>query len=178
MSPVLSAFDWTASKAVVVPHPAEVITGIVCFIVLLFVCYKLVVPRLESLLAQRLAATDGGMEKAERAQAEAQAALEEYRDQLASARAEAAQIREEARAEGAKIIAETRAAAVAEGDKIIKDAVDRIAAQRVAAMESLHLELGALSVDLASRIVGEDLSESARKSKIVDDFIADLERMP
>ncbi|WP_218974556.1 F0F1 ATP synthase subunit B [Streptomyces sp. NP160] len=173
---MITAFDWAAETSVIIPHPAEFITGLICFAVLLIVSHKIVAPRLEAMLAQRQAATEGGMEKAERVQAEARAALEEYRDQLASAREEAARIREEARTEGAKMIAEAREDAAADADRIIQDSSDRIAAQRAAARETLHLELGALSVDLASKIVGEDVSEAARRSRIVDDFIADWEK--
>ena len=54
------------------------------------------------------------MHKAEEAQAEAQAALEQYQAQLREARHEAARIREEAREQGAAIIAEMREQAQAE----------------------------------------------------------------
>nr|WP_284291548.1 hypothetical protein [Angustibacter aerolatus] len=65
-----------------------------------------VVPRLEAMYAERTAAIEGQIEQADKAQAEAQQALEQYRAQAAESREEASRIREEARAEGAQILAE------------------------------------------------------------------------
>ena len=63
-------------------------------------------PRFEPTYAERTAAIQGGIEKAEKAQAEAEAALEQYNGQLAEARSEAAKIREDAKTQGTQILAE------------------------------------------------------------------------
>lgn len=69
----------------------------VALVVVGFVFWKLVLPKFQKVLAERTEQIEGGIKKAEDAQAEAAAALEQYRAQLAEARTEAAQIREEAR---------------------------------------------------------------------------------
>ncbi len=56
----------------------------------------------QKVLDERSELIEGGIKKAEEAQAEAAAALEQYRSQLAEARTEAAQIREEARARASR----------------------------------------------------------------------------
>lgn len=61
------------------------------------VFWKYVLPLFQKVLDERSEQIEGGIKKAEEAQAEAAAALEQYRAQLAEARTEAAQIREEAR---------------------------------------------------------------------------------
>lgn len=43
-------------------------------------------------------------------------------------------------------------------------------------MTSLRNEVGALAVELASKIVGEALEDQARQSRIVDRFLDDLEK--
>ena len=91
------------------PAFPEFIAGIVLFIVIWIVMAKKVVPAFEKTYQERSAAIQGGIEKAEAAQAEAAAALEEYRQQLAVARDEASSIREEAKAQGAQILAQMRA---------------------------------------------------------------------
>lgn len=88
----------------VLPHTSEIILGLVAFLLLLFVIKKFVSPRFEALYEERTAKIEGGIEKAEQAQAEAQRALEQYKEQLAEARAEAARIRDDARAEGLQIV--------------------------------------------------------------------------
>ena len=130
---------------------------------------------METLYAERTAAIEGGMQQAEEAQQQAQAALEQYQAQLAEARAEAARIREEAREQGAAIVVEMRRHAQAEAARITEAAHKQIEAERQQAVVSLRSEVGRLSTDLASRIVGESLHEETRQKGIVDRFLAELE---
>ena len=159
----------------IVPHPAELIIGLIFFAIVYWAMAKYVVPRLETVYAERTAAIEGGIEQAAEAQKEATAALEEYREQLSNARAEAGQIREEARAQGAQIIAEMREQAQAEAARITAAATQQIAAERQQAIVQLRTDVGSLATDLASRIVGESLQDSARQSRVVDRFLDELE---
>ncbi len=120
-------------------------------------------------------AIEGGIAKAEKAQAEASAALEEYKQQLTDARAEANRIREEARAEGAQILADLKEKAAAESARITAQAHAAIQSERQAAVVSLRSEVGTLATTLAGRIVGESLEDDARSARVVDRFLADLE---
>jgi F-type H+-transporting ATPase subunit b len=157
------------------PHPAEMIVGLIAFGILYWLFKTKVVPRMEELYAERTAAIEGGMQQAEEAQQQAQAALEQYQAQLTEARAEAARIREEAREQGAAIVAELRAQAQAEASRITEAAHKQIEAERQQAVVSLRSEVGRLSTDLAGRIVGESLEDEARQRGIVDRFLAELE---
>nr|WP_205709117.1 F0F1 ATP synthase subunit B [Kineococcus siccus] len=160
----------------ILPHIGELVVGIIFAIIVYVVVAKKVVPRLETMYEERRAAIEGNVEKAERAQAEAAAALEEYKAQLAEARTEANRIREEARQQGAAIVVELREQAQAESDRITTAARQQIEAERTQATAQLRQEVGRLATDLASRIVGESLHDSARQSGVVDRFLADLER--
>jgi len=157
------------------PHPAEMIVGLIAFGILYWLYKTKVVPRMEELYAERTAAIEGGMQQAEEAQQQAQAALEQYQAQLAEARAEAARIREEAREQGAAIVAEMRGHAQSEAARITEAAHKQIEAERQQAVVSLRSEVGRLSTDLAGRIVGESLEDEARQRGIVDRFLAELE---
>ena len=157
------------------PHPAEMIVGLIAFGILYWLYKTKVVPRMEELYAERTAAIEGGMQQAEEAQQQAQAALEQYQAQLAEARAEAARIREEAREQGAAIVVEMRGHAQTEAARITEAAHKQIEAERQQAVVSLRAEVGRLSTDLASRIVGESLEDEARQRGIVDRFLAELE---
>lgn len=162
----------------VIPHPGELVFGLVAIAILYWVVKTRVVPRLETVFAERTAAIEGGIAKAEEAQAAAQAALEEYQTQLSEARAEASRIREEARAEGATIIAEMRERAQAEANRITAAAQQQIQAERQQAVVQLRGEVGRLATDLASRIVGESLEDHVRASGVVDRFLAEIESAP
>jgi F-type H+-transporting ATPase subunit b len=165
---------WTDAPPII-PHPGELIFGVVAFVILYLIVAKKVVPRLEVLLAERTAAIEGGLAKAEEAQAEATAALEDYKAQLADARAEATRIREDARAQGAQIIAEMREQAQAEAARITASAQQQITAERQQAVVQLRTDVGKLATDLASRIVGESLEDEARQRRVVDRFLDELE---
>jgi F-type H+-transporting ATPase subunit b len=159
----------------IIPHPGEFIFGLVAIGIIYWVVSKWVAPRLETVLDERQAAIQGGIEKAEQAQAEASAALADYQAQLSEARVEASRIREDARAEGAQIIAELRARAQEEAERITSAAQAQIAADRQSAASQLRAEVGALATELASRIVGESLADQALQSRVVDRFLAELE---
>ena len=158
-----------------VPNPWEMLVVFAGFAVLMFIVVKYVVPMFEKTFAERAEAIEGGIAKAEKAQAEASAALEEYKQQLTEARTEANRIREEARAEGAQILAELKEKAAAESARITAQAHTQIESERQAAVVSLRAEVGTLATTLASRIVGEALSDDARSARVVDRFLADLE---
>ena len=152
-----------------VPHTAELIVGFIAFSLLYFVLRKAVVPKFEKAFSDRTNAIQGGIERAEKAQLEAQRALAQYNEQLSSAR-------EEARVQGAAIVDELRAKAQEEASRITAAAHASIEAERQQAVTSLRNEVGALAVELASKIVGEALEDQARQSRIVDRFLDDLEK--
>ncbi len=164
-----------ASAYPIIPHPGELIVGTICFSIIVWLMYAKVVPRLEQVYAERTAAIEGGMAKAEQAQAEAAAALASYNQQLTEARGEATKIREDARAEGAQILAELKAQAQADAQRITAQAQAQIEAERQQALIQLRSEVGSLATGLASRVVGESLEDEARQRRTVERFLAELE---
>ena len=159
-----------------IPHTAELVVGAIAFTLLFLVLRKAVVPKFEKAFTDRTEAIQGGLERAEKAQEEAQRALVQYNEQLSSAQGEASRLREEARVQGAAIIEELRTKAQDEAARITAAAHASIEAERQQAVTSLRNEVGALAVELASKIVGEALDDQARQSRIVDRFIEDLEK--
>lgn len=157
------------------PAFPEFIAGIVLFLIIWVVMAKKVVPSFETTYAERAAEIRGGIEKAELAQAEAAAALEQYTAQLAQARDEASGIREEAKVQGAQILAEMKQHAQDESARLLAQAKEQIEAERLQAIQQLHSVVGGLATDLAGKIVGESLQDDERARRTVDRFIADLE---
>ncbi|WP_345460312.1 F0F1 ATP synthase subunit B [Nocardioides marinquilinus] len=158
-----------------IPHPVEIVIGLVFFGIVVFAIAKFVVPNFEKAYADRTAAIEGGIETAERKQHEADERLAQLEAQLADARHEAARIREEAREQGAAIVAEMREQAQSEAARIVDHGKTQIEAERQQAVASLRSEVGALATTLAGRIVGESLDDDARQARVVERFLADLE---
>ena len=159
-----------------IPHTAELIVGAIAFTLLFLTLRKFVVPMFEKAYTDRTNAIQGGMERAEKAQLEAQRALVQYNEQLSKAREEAQTLREEARVQGAAIIEDLRAKAQDEAARITATAHASIEAERQQAIASLRNEVGTLAVELASKIVGEALDDQARQSRVVDRFLEDQEK--
>ncbi len=177
MNVLLTAETGEAEHAVnpLIPHPVEIVLSLIVFGLLYFAIKKFVVPNFERTFGERTAAIEGGLKAAETKQAEADAKLAELDRQLSEARHEAARIREDAREQGATIIAEMREQAQAESTRIVEHGKTQIEAERQQAVTSLRAEVGALATSLAGRIVGESLDDEARQSRVVDRFLTELE---
>ena len=159
----------------IVPLWQELVLGSIAFALICYVLMKFVFPRMEETFRARVDAIEGGIKRAEEAQAEANELLEQYRAQLAEARTEAARIRDEARADAEGIRTDVLAKAREESDRIIAAGRDQLAAQRESIVRDLRSEVGTLAVDLAGRIVGESLADEARSRGTVDRFINELD---
>ncbi len=158
-----------------VPALPDLVWGGLSFIILFVFFWRYVLPRVNKMLDARAEVIEGGIKKAEVAQAEATAALEEYKQQLAEARAEAARIREQARQDGTKILNELKEQATVEAARIMANANTTIEAERQSALVSLRAEVGSLAIDLASGVIGESLTDDKRAAAIVDRFLAEIE---
>ncbi|MFD6139044.1 F0F1 ATP synthase subunit B [Promicromonospora sp. NPDC060271] len=157
------------------PAGYDLLWSSVTLLIIAVAFYKFILPQMNKVLDERSALIEGGIEKAEAAQKQADEALAQQQQLLAEARADAAQVREEARAEGTAIIKELKAKASEEAERITDTARRQIEADRQAASVSLRNEVGALATELASKIVGESLEDSARQSRVVDRFLDELE---
>jgi len=169
--------DSSSGQDPLIPSGAELVIGLICFIVVFGILGKMLMPRIQKTLAERTDLIEGGLNRSEEAQAEAKELLEQYREQLAEARHEASRMRAEAQEQGAQIIAEMREQAQAEGRRITEAAQSQIEAERQQALISLRAEVGKLATDLASRIVGESLTDEARQRRMVDRFLDEIEQV-
>ncbi len=164
-----------AESNVLIPPIAELIVGGIAFLIVFGALVWKLLPKITTVLDERAQTIEGGIARAEEAQAEAQQTLEQYRSQLAEARHEAARLREEARQQGSAIIAEMREQAQSEAQRLTAQAHQQIDAERKQALASLRADVGRLSVDLASRVVGEALEDDARQRRTIDRFLAEIE---
>jgi len=158
-----------------VPPIPELVIGLLAFVIVFgFLAWKLL-PNINKVLEQRREAIEGGIEKAEAAQTEAQSVLEQYKAQLAEARHEAARLRQEAQEQGATLITEMRAEGQRQREEIVAAGHSQIEADRKAAASALRQDVGKLATELAGKLVGESLEDHARQSRVIDRFLDDLE---
>ena len=172
---VQAAADAAETKNPLLPESYDIFWSAICFLLILGVFWWKVLPALKKLLDERAEVIEGGIARAENAQAEAAEQLERYNQLLKEARTEASKIREQARLDGTKILSELKEQASAEAARITAAASAQIEAERQGALVSLRAEVGSLALDLASGVIGQSLSDDKKASKLVDSFLADLE---
>ena len=172
---IFAAAEEGATQSPVIPALYDIVWGTICFVIVLAFFIWKIVPSMNKMLDARRDAIEGGIKRADEAQAKAEAALQEYTSQLASARQEAGDIRDAARADGAKIVAKAKEDAQVEAARASQAAQAQIEAERQSALVSLRKDVGSLAIDLASGVVGESLNDDAKASALVDRFLADLE---
>jgi F-type H+-transporting ATPase subunit b len=158
-----------------VPAGGEIILGAIAFAILCFVLMKKALPQAEKIYQERRDKIEGGLERAERAQQEAQATLAQYRAQLGNARADANKIREQAHEDAKRIVAEMRADAERDREERRERFEGQLAAERTQAVAQLRHEVGGIALQLAERVIGHELQNDERQRQLVDDFIAGLE---
>ena len=156
-----------------IPKAPEVIVSLVSFLVLFVILGKFAFPPVTKMLDERADRIRESLEKAEETRIEAERLLEEYRVQMAEARAEAGKVIEQGRtvAENMKneIVAKARKEAEAEKTK----AIDAIKAEKLAAMAELQASVADLSVAVAGKIIGQKLS-AADHAALIERSIAEV----
>jgi F-type H+-transporting ATPase subunit b len=178
---MLHAFVWASESTESVPNPLipaiyDIVWSIIPFTIVLIMFWKVILPNMQKTLDARAEKIEGGIALAESAQQEAAVALEKYNALLQEARAEAADIKEKARAEGALILAELKDQASDAAEAITVKAQQQIEAERLAAIQSLRSEVGQLALELAGRVIGEQVKDAKASSAVVDRFLADVEK--
>jgi F-type H+-transporting ATPase subunit b len=172
--PTVTASTVTASSNFLIPN-GTFIAELVGFVIIVIVLGRTLVPRINQALAERQEMIRRSYADAEEAKARLDAAEAEYRELIAGARADAAKQREEAREEGAQILADLRAQAQVESERIRQAAQQQLEAERARTVEALRAEVGTLAVELAGRVVGEALTDDARQRRVVERFLSDVE---
>ena len=101
--------------------------------------------------------------------------MEKYNAQLADARAEAAEIREQARERGKLIEAEAKEAAEAESRRIVASGEKQLEASRAQVVSELRSDIGQNSISLAEKLLGGELSDATKQSSTIDSFLSELD---
>ncbi|MER5864375.1 F0F1 ATP synthase subunit B [Kitasatospora sp. NPDC002040] len=155
------------------PSKIQTIVGLIAFALTFVVLGRVLLPRIERVLAERHEATEGRLEHAEELQAEARETYAEYRRVLNEAHHEAARIRQEAAEEGAALVAAARAEGLREREELLAAGRATLSVDRELAALELRADVGMLAVELAGRVVGEPLGEFADRQDSVERFFAE-----
>lgn len=157
---------------ILIPNLSEFIPALIAFLIIWAVLAKFAWPAIVGMLDKRAATIKNNLDEAEAAKIEAQRSLDEYKKQLADARREAAGIVDEARRAGEQVKADITAQAQAQADEMIAKAKKSIEKEKLAAIADLQSSVADISVSVAGRLIGEDLSDADQR-KLVEKYIAE-----
>lgn len=93
---------------------------------------------------------------------------------LKEARAEREAMLKEAREIKDKLIADSKELAKVEGDKMLKQAQAAIESEKKAAVADIKSQVANLSVEIAEKVIKEQLSNKDKQLKLVDDLLGDI----
>lgn len=155
------------------PNMAEFIPACVAFIIIFVILAKVAWPSILKMMEERENKIQGDLDAAEQAKVQAEASAEQYAQKIASAEREAeeiiAQAKREAEAERAEILAKAQKDAVASMTK----ARGVVESERKKALVELSGSVVDLSVEIASKIVGNDLTDEEH-CRLAERYLAEV----
>jgi F-type H+-transporting ATPase subunit b len=164
-------------KNILLPAMGELIAGTLGFLVVMGFMARYAWPRIKQTLQERTDNIEGKLEQAERDRRQAEELLAKRREQLDRARDEAAGIVEDGRRRGEDARRDIITKAERDAERIIARGEETVAAERERAMAEVRQDVGQLAVQLAGRIIGENLNQQ-RQQALVDRFIGELTGSP
>jgi F-type H+-transporting ATPase subunit b len=150
------------------------VAQLLIFLVMLGVLYWLAWGPLLRILNARQARIQEGVEAAERARQEREAAEREYQAKLEEARREAQTMLDRAQKMGESLRQELEAKAKQQAAEIVAQAKKDIDVERQRAIQDLRSQVADLAVLAASRIIGESL-DATKHRELIDRAIKEAE---
>jgi F-type H+-transporting ATPase subunit b len=131
------------------------------FLIVLAVIGTWVVPPVLKVLRERDAMVHKTQEDSKKAADQFAAARADYEEAMKEARVQASAYRDNARAEGRKVVDDTRARAEQQVMATLQTAAEQLKRERDAVELDLRANVGTMSETLASRILGVEVTTSA-----------------
>jgi F-type H+-transporting ATPase subunit b len=174
MVAVLLAQESDQTNKFILPATDELIWATIAFVILFVFLAKFVFPQIRKMFEQRTERIKGQLEAADRSKQEADQLLEQYRAQLADARAEVQRIIDEGKRTAEAVRQEMVSRAEQDAQEIVGRARADVAGERDRAVQELRTTVGELSLQLASRVIDRELTSSDAHRALVDRAIQEL----
>lgn len=147
-------------------------TGI-SFLIVLFLLAKFAWKPILGAVKQREENIENALLAAEKAQAEMEKLNAKNEELLVQAREERDLLITEAKTARDKMISDAKGLASSEADKIIASAKATIEVEKRAAIAELKNTVGALSLEIAEKVVREKLSDDNKQKELVEKLVAE-----
>jgi F-type H+-transporting ATPase subunit b len=166
--PVLS------DTGLIAPAPGLMVWTLITFLLVLWVLKRFAFTRIAELLEARRRSVQENLEAAEKARDDAHQLLEEYREQLAAARAEASQIVERARKAGEDERARMQEDLQAERERGVAAAQSAIQAETRQSLDKIRAEIAALTLQATEAVLAKKLDD-AESRRLIEEALAGVD---
>lgn len=157
----------------VTPDVGLLFWTVISFFVLLFLLRKFAWKPIVGTVNDRETSIREALESAEKARLEMQNLTADNERILKEARVERETMLKEAREIKAKMISDAKDEAQTQANKIIEQAQIAIASEKKSAMAELKNHVAGLSVDIAEKMVREELSNKDKQLKLVENMLGE-----
>ena len=173
-TPVVALAEESAvGPDILIPKPAELIPALIAFIIILLVLAKLVWPSVLDMMEKRQQKIQDDLDAAERSKIQAAEEAKSYEAKILDAHHEADAIVAKAKKEAEEVRSAVLAKAQREAADIIAKAHGAVDSERHKAMIELSSSVVDLSVEIASKIIGNDLSVEEQR-KLAEKYLAEV----
>jgi len=164
---------YAAGADILLPKPAEFIPALIAFLIIWLILAKLAWPMIIGILDARQAKIEGDLKAAADAKDQAEENARTYEQRIYDAEREAADIIDAAKRSAEEERAEILAKAQREAAATIAKSRDAVEAERKKAMVELSGSVVDLSVEIASKIIGNDLDASQHRA-LAEKYLAEV----
>jgi len=116
----------------------------------------------------------GSLESAEKAREEMLKLQSDNEAILRKAREEREGILKEAREVRDKLISEAKGKAAEEAEKLVEKARAAIESEKRKALSEIYEQVATLSVEIASKLLGEKLMQTGEQEKLIDNYLKEI----
>lgn len=147
----------------------------IAFGILYWLLNKYAFGKLFAVMEQRRELVLGQLEEAKKTREQATVYVEEQKEALKQARQEAFEIIEQSKQSSGKQAKDLLEQAKVDATRLKTEAVRDIESERNKAVEALRGEIGAFSVDIASKLIKREVETSpAEQEKLVDQYLKEV----
>lgn len=173
LTPALALAESPSGADLLLPKPAEFVPALIAFLIIWVVLAKLAWPSILSMMEQRQQKIQDDLDAAARSKAEAAESAKSYEARILEANHEADAIISRAKREAEEERSQILARAQSDASDVIAKAHGAVDSERRKAMIELSSSVVDLSVEIASKIIGNDLSEDEQR-KLAEKYLAEV----
>ncbi len=144
------------------------------FAILVIILAKYAWKPITKALSEREDLIQDSLDEAKKARKEMEKLKFDNEQLLNEAKDERDKILRDARHAGDKIIEKAKEKANQEANRIVESATERIENEKIAAMTDLKNQLGALSIEIAEKILSQELSKDKKQKKYIQKLLDEI----